>query len=338
MTTPLVSVIIPTYNRRELLGEAVASVQSQTFTDYELIIVDDGSTDDTAAYLHNLADQMGNRLKHIRQNNAGASSARNRGLELARGQWTAFLDSDDLWRQTKLERYMQAARELPHLNVWYGPMDAATTDLHAVPGRNKPCIAGKLTEPLFHKSFVHMPTVMARTNILLTHGGFDEQLTVAEDLHLWLRVSLHNEFGLIDEPLAIRRLHDRRLSKSNACRNIRLKVAMLERFYYTEGGRQFIDTQSARNRLTRINYSAGRTHLWSGQPGPAKHFLTKAIRMGGKDWIKAAGLLAIAATAHPRTWTPRTLPDGLRLRAFRQSIRPDSDAHYDRVPEPMTAT
>ena len=107
---PRVSVVIPTYNRREYVQEAIDSVLAQSYTDYELIVVDDGSNDSTGEALHS---RYGDRLAYEWRPNAGVSAARNRGLELARGEFIAFLDSDDVWLPQKLQQQVAFLDESP---------------------------------------------------------------------------------------------------------------------------------------------------------------------------------------------------------------------------------
>src|SRR5271156_960674 len=102
---PKVSVIIPTYNRADKVGKTIESALAQTFTDLEVIVIDDGSSDDTGRVL---SEVFGDRIRYFAQTNQGASIARNNGIEAARGEWIAFLDSDDLWEKDKLELQLQA--------------------------------------------------------------------------------------------------------------------------------------------------------------------------------------------------------------------------------------
>ncbi|MGA7301658.1 MAG: glycosyltransferase family A protein, partial [Candidatus Sulfotelmatobacter sp.] len=108
MKNPKVSVVIPTYNRAGTVPRAIESVLAQTFTDLEVIVVDDGSSDDTGKVL---GEMFGERIRYFAQVNQGASIARNRGIEEARGEWIAFLDSDDLWEKEKLEWQLKALEQ-----------------------------------------------------------------------------------------------------------------------------------------------------------------------------------------------------------------------------------
>ena len=119
--TELVSTIIPVYNRSALLLEAVGSVLAQTYNPIEIVIVDDGSTDDTAAIAESLAASNRDVIRVIRQANAGPGTARQRGLEQARGAFIQFLDSDDLLLPTKFEHQVRALRSQPECQICYGP-------------------------------------------------------------------------------------------------------------------------------------------------------------------------------------------------------------------------
>lgn len=260
MTPPAVSIIIPTYNRPELLREALDSIAAQTFRDYEVIVVDDGSTPPIAEAIvdHPV------RPKIIRQNRQGPGAARNRGIAEAKSDLVAFLDSDDLWMPTKLERFVAALRENPAISIFYGPMVPIDAQRHEVAGRTKARRAGRITEALFKSCFVDVPTVVCRKDVLTRAGGFDASLPVCEDYDLWLRVSLTEPFGLIEEPLAKRRLHNDRLSKSAMGRNFAARAQMLLRFYENNKRSGALSECTAHSRLARAFFVAGRAALREG--------------------------------------------------------------------------
>ena len=119
MNRPTVSVVIPTYNRAALLPRALESVIAQTFLDWEIVLVDDGSTDETESVAADYANRLGSRFIHLRQDNAGSSAARNRGIDAARGEFIAFLDSDDEYLPRKLERQIRLFELCPELGLVY---------------------------------------------------------------------------------------------------------------------------------------------------------------------------------------------------------------------------
>ncbi len=199
MTT--VSAIIPTFNRAGMVGEAVASVLSQTFADLELLVVDDGSTDDTAEELSRFRDP---RLTVRRTPNRGVSAARNMGIAMARGRFVAFLDSDDLWLPEKLARQMAFMERTGHAA-------SQTQETWLRRGRrvNPRRVHLKKDGDFFQSALalclVSPSSVMIQKEFLNRVGGFDENLAACEDYDLWLRMLLRAPIGLVDEELTVRR-------------------------------------------------------------------------------------------------------------------------------------
>jgi glycosyltransferase involved in cell wall biosynthesis len=198
---PLVSVIIPTYNRAALVTEAVASVEAQTFRDFEILVVDDGSTDGTSKAL---ALRESARVLR-RPNRGGVAVARNLGAAAARGEWLAFLDSDDLWLPSKLARQMAYLEERPGLLLCQTDETWVRRGVRV----NKPVSHRKLAGEIFlaslERCMVSPSAVILHQRLLSDHGGFDEDLPAAEDYDLWLRLTWRYEVGLVDEPLVIKR-------------------------------------------------------------------------------------------------------------------------------------
>ncbi|HVP10337.1 MAG TPA: glycosyltransferase [Phycisphaerae bacterium] len=290
MNEPAVSIIIPTYNRVRLLREALDSVSRQTFRDFEVIVVDDGSTENVAA----VAADHPTRPTVLRQQRKGPAAARNRGIQAARGAILAFLDSDDLWLPEKLERFIAALNAAPGVRIFYGPMAPITEDGRPVPGRSKPCRGGRITEHLFCSSFVHVPTVVCRKDVLLQAKCFDESLPVCEDYDLWLRLSVKETFGLIEEPLALRRLHGDRLSKACMSRNLAIKATVLRRFYEATRAQGCLNPKVAETRLARVCFVAARAALWNGDYQRAAE-LCRASRHYGQNPVRTWPIALAAA-------------------------------------------
>lgn len=304
MPRPVVSVVIPTHNRSALLRAALDSVHNQTFTDYEVIVVDDGSTEDLRAVIsgHPARPQL------IRSpDQSGPAAARNCGIRAANGEFIAFLDSDDLWLPTKLERFVTALRADPKTKIYYGPMAPITADGRPMAGHTKPCVGGRITEALFLSSFVHVPTVVCCRELLVHHGLFDESLPVCEDYDLWLRVSLDESFGLIDEPLALRRLHPDRLSKSCMRRNLAVKAKVLREFYESIADRNIIAKSVAYERLGHVCHVAGRAAFYNRRYQEADALLS-AARQYGHPGLRSLPL-NVAAKAMSR-FQPAPSPAG----------------------------
>lgn len=200
---PLVSIVIPAHNAATYLAPTLESALAQTVTDREIIVVDDGSTDATPEILARFADG----IRVARQEASGPSGARNRGAELARGEWLAFLDADDLWRADKLARQLEIAVEDVEL-VHTGTENFG--DLSRIGKfRDTPSDRGCLFELLLLRgNFITTSSVLCRTDRFRQLGGFDETMRVCEDWDLWLRFSA--EGGIMaahPEPLTLYRVH-----------------------------------------------------------------------------------------------------------------------------------
>lgn len=308
MDKPAVSIIIPTYNRPDLLRQALDSVAAQTFADYEVIVVDDGSTPPIADAVANHPSKP----RIFRQVRQGPAAARNRGIAEARADLVAFLDSDDLWMPTKLERYIKAIDDHPDIPIFYGPMLPIDSAGRPVAGRTKLRHSGHMTEQLFKSCYVDVPTVVCRRDLLNRAGGFDSSLPVCEDYDLWLRLSLTEPFGLIEEPLAKRRLHDDRLSKSAMAKNFAIRARVLLRFYEKYKG-QALSERAAAPRLARVCFVAARAAFKEGDYLAACEFCRagRVYGLGFRRLILHAGASTCAALmgSRKRNKTPPALVD-----------------------------
>lgn len=278
MNAPTVSVILPAYNAEGFIAQAVESIRAQTYTEYEVLAVNDGSKDRTGELLEELAKGFP-QMRVIHQANKGLAGARNAAIAQMRGEYIALLDADDLWLPDKLARCMAFLNEHPDLSIVYTPMDpfdGATGERMA--GHSKPCQAGWLTEKLFMSIFVHDPAAVFHKRVIEMCGGFDESLPVSIGNEFWLRVSTKFAFGLIDESLALRRWTEQSLTRSNRLRGRRIKADMLETFYFRKGGKDLIPKAKALRRLAKVNYSAGKLLLQQFQCRAALNHFGKAIR------------------------------------------------------------
>ena len=194
-----VSVIIPTFDRSALLAETLASVLAQTFGDHEIIVVDDGSTDDTRDRLE--AEQT--RLVYRRIEHAGAGAARNVGIEMAQGEFVAFLDSDDLWDSRFLEKMVSALGA--HAGAGFAYCDYETFDDHGTvrAGYLQPHeqVGGSLFAALLAKDFLCTGALLIRRTCFKTTGGFDKDLYPVEDWDMWLRLAQAFDGVCVNESL-----------------------------------------------------------------------------------------------------------------------------------------
>lgn len=216
-----VSVIIPTYNRGWILKESIDSVFSQTFDAYELIVVDDGSDDNTSEIL----DSYGNKLRIIRQANQGVSAARNRGIIASSGEFIALLDSDDLWLPEKLDRQMSFFRNNPDAVICQTQEIWIRNGKKVNPCKHHKKLSGMIFEPSLNLCLVSPSAVMFKRELLDMVGFFDESFPACEDYDLWLRVSLAYPVYLIDEALIIKRGgHSDQLSRNPMLDKYRIKA------------------------------------------------------------------------------------------------------------------
>lgn len=205
---PTVSVVIPLYNKAAYIADAVRSVQAQTFTDFELLVIDDGSTDGGGDVARAAADQ---RLRLIRQDNAGAGAARNAGIAAARGRWIAFLDADDRWRPSRLARQLGILDRQPDL-VWAaggyvtllpGALEARPAPALEARWWAAPEVVEDALRPLAVGGYVWTGTILARRDVLTALGGFEPALRSGQDLLLWVRLALdHPRLAYAPEALA----------------------------------------------------------------------------------------------------------------------------------------
>jgi glycosyltransferase involved in cell wall biosynthesis len=207
--SPAVSIIVPTYNRLEYLPAAIQSVFAQSFTQWELIIADDGSNADTRAYLQSLDDP---RVKVIWLVHTGRPSVvSNAALREARGEYVAFLDSDDLWLPRKLELQLASLRSHPGRKWSYtrfSLVDGSGQPMAPAPGKHWPAPSGWILERLLQEATViAQPSVLVLRQLLQQLGAFDEQLIMCYDDELWFRLAAHSEIDGIDEALTLVRRH-----------------------------------------------------------------------------------------------------------------------------------
>jgi glycosyltransferase involved in cell wall biosynthesis len=196
---PTVTVILPTYNRADLLPRALESVLAQTFRDFELLVVDDGSTDSTAELVKKYSDS---RIRLLSQpSNMGVSAARNRGLREARGELVAFIDSDDEWLSRKLEEQVSFFREAEN-DVGLVYCGSWTTGDPGGERRDVPRWEGELGEILTLSNPIHATSgVMVRRNVVKEVGFFDEEIPAIEDFDYWTRIARRYRVGSMEEVL-----------------------------------------------------------------------------------------------------------------------------------------
>ena len=244
-----VSVVIPTYQCGRFVSQSIDSVLGQTFKNFEIIIVDDGSTDHTQEILNNYSNM--NNIKIIRQSNQGPSAARNLGIRMSTGEYIAFLDADDIWLPNKLEKQIEYLEKHPKVDLIYCDsylFNEKSTMQKTFFDISQP-FSGKVLNKLFLSDFIPLLTVVVRRSIFNSVGFFDETINGPEDYDLWLRISRTKTIDFIHEPLAkyrvtsgltseqkIKRLKNEINVKEKALRNSpelsNLPIILLNQGYY----------------------------------------------------------------------------------------------------------
>lgn len=270
---PNISVCIPTYNRKNLLKETLDSVFAQTYKDFEVVIVDDGSTDGTQEML----DKSGYNVRYYWQENRGDAAARNKLIELANGKFISFLDSDDLLYPDALEILASALPPNRDDVIIYGPYTAIDEFGDLLHRKKKKLYSGRITKNLFNNILIHSCGSLFPKKILQDAGGFNTLFPVCSDYDLWLRLSLKYDFIAVDKPVFKRRRHSGNISKfSFVNRNIEYKI--LEKFYFEEGGKDLIPYSIAMKRLSREQYRAARSAVRESRRQTAINYLKASLK------------------------------------------------------------
>ncbi|MCC7201184.1 MAG: glycosyltransferase [Nitrospirae bacterium] len=223
---PKVSVIIPAYNRAGYIIQTLQSVFAQTFTDYEVIVIDDGSTDDTEDALK----PYSGRITYIRKANGGQGSARNVGIRMAKGEYIAFLDSDDLWLPEKLKTQVTFMDNHPEYGLTFSGCEFID-DAGKVIGEWSSPLDFSFDSILLRGNYIMIPTVMVRRDVFDQAGLFNEarELISVEDYDMWLRIGLTYKIGYVDPVMARYRFHSGNISLSKKKMHGK-SVSVLEKF------------------------------------------------------------------------------------------------------------
>jgi len=203
MNDPLVSVVIPTYNRRDIVGRAIDSALAQSYRNLEVIVVDDGSTDGTEAALHDL---YGERIRVVRQENRGVSAARNHGMRLARGDFIALLDSDDQWHTDKIGKQVDFLAGHPGIGMVMTDVRRVEPDgseIDVFRRRDVLPVDGDVLRHVVMNPALVPASILLRREVVDRVGGFDESLRTAEDIDFHLRVAAAFGIGVIQESLTV---------------------------------------------------------------------------------------------------------------------------------------
>jgi len=282
----MVSVIIPTFNRVTFIRDTVDSVLSQTVHDMEVIVIDDGSTDGTGELIRtHYAKEP--RVRYIWQENAERSVARNHGIRVATGEFIAFIDSDDLWHPTKLERQMECFMANPQLVMVHTDWCQLYEDGIIVPiGMKDPsCAQGNMFGAMVYHNLIGTATPLVRRWVFDQIGGFNEdrRLLCFEDWEMWTRIAVLGPVGYITEVLATRRRHAGNTEKAVDPMVYRRFVETIVRS--VKRPQRCVAITSARQRfwveinraVQRQDIAVARSYFWNGMACLGPRFLIEAI-------------------------------------------------------------
>jgi glycosyltransferase involved in cell wall biosynthesis len=300
--SPTVSVVIATYNYGRFLAGAVDSVLGQTRPALEVLVIDDGSTDDTASVMRRYQSELC--VRYQRGANRGPAAARNTGIRLARGDLVAFLDADDQWLPAKLERQVPLFEAAPAVGVVYArrrlvneagqPLAYTQPDLHR----------GHVLEPLFLNNFLCLSSAVVRRNALERSGLFDERIKLAssEDYDLWLRLARDVRFDYVDEPLVLYRTGRGPDARRTEAR-LAVALAVMRRFLDEGGGRQWLEPTVVRR-------------AWAETYAHMGLIVRERSRLAALGWY---GKALAAAPEHGTAW--KGLASALLPEAARRCLR-----------------
>jgi glycosyltransferase involved in cell wall biosynthesis len=278
-----VAVVIPCYNSASCLARALDSVFAQTYQDYRIYVIDDGSTDDTEAVLRAYAD----RVVCVRQAHAGQGAARNHGIRLSNSAYVAFLDADDEWLPNKLERSVEILLQDSHVGLVYS--DCTTSGNGPFAGSH----FARIGTPASGRVFVHLldncnvftPTAVVRRECLEDVGPFNESLAVGEDLNLWLRIAARWEFAVALEALAIRHSRPGSLSQTTSVdRALSNSLAAVEHVVQACPDLPVHERLALRKSIANRHYEYGSYLLRCGGRAPSRRQMFEAVRWGRLDW------------------------------------------------------
>nr|WP_246722809.1 glycosyltransferase [Aliikangiella sp. G2MR2-5] len=271
----LVSVVLPTQNRAFCIERAVESVLNQTYQNIEVIIIDDGSTDNTAE----IVKQWQGKVSYHFEKCDGASKARNVGIKMAKGDYLAFIDSDDFWERDKLRQQVELLEKNPELGLSF--TNGVIINENGKEGRKYEVIphTGDAVfglKEVLEDPYFGLPTVIVKKEVIGKVGLFDEELKTAEDLDFFMRVALHFKVGYLHNKLVKIYVTEGSLSSDDTSYEDNIKV--VTRFVETnkkaclDAG---FDVESA---LSNINYEYAKSLLWMGRNKAARERLIEAFR------------------------------------------------------------
>lgn len=292
--TPTVSVVMAAKNYARFLPEAVESVFAQTFADWELIVIDDGSTDDTPNAVRPFrADR---RVRYVRADALGQSRAKNLGIGLSRRRFVAFLDADDAWEQTKLEKQLAVFEAKPEVGVVFSKrslMDEESRPILAKPTSGFP--TGSVLPQMFIQNFVCFSSVVVKREVFSHVGAFDAEWDLSIDYDLWLRVAKFYTFDFVDEALVRYRTGHGNLSKKLRDR-VDTAVSIMHRAESRYGACDKVPPKVIADGYASTCQTLAYT-MRGSEPLAALRWYLRALAWPARRFISLKGLVASALAA-----------------------------------------
>lgn len=271
---PKVSICIPTFNRQYYIQKTLESIYSQAFTDFEVVILDDGSTDATAEMIKALNLP---KLNYYYQQNRGDAAARNRLIGLANGKYLSFMDSDDLFCEGALDNLVQAIESYEENVIVYGGYLRIDENGKVIGRCDKKMFSGYVTKQLFQNIFIYTcGSIFPKAIFNDINIRFDTSLKVCSDYGMWLYLSTKYRFIALDEPTFKRRRHRDNLSAASSENRI-CELKVLEDFYQKHG-KNLIPENEARKRISEEQYRVAKSFKQENNAKMAKEYYLKSLR------------------------------------------------------------
>src|SRR3972149_11623830 len=265
---PKVSVIITTHNRGHLVSKAIQSVMNQTYQNFEMVIVDDGSTDNTEKIVKGFGDEKIQYIRH--ESNKRVSAARNTGIQMAKGKYIALLDDDDEWFPTKLEKQVKKFEESSErTGLIYTGVIVKSGNTGEVFGEMLPTLRGKLYMDFINRNIIPTSSSMIRKTCFQEVGFFDESITFDEDWDLWIRISKRYEFDYIPEVLVSYYIHGIQITAK-----LDVKIRGRERFIK----KHYLDFSKYPSILAKHLKRVGKWHAISGNVREGRNYFWNSIK------------------------------------------------------------
>lgn len=294
-----VDIIIPAYNAARYLPAAIESVIAQTFEDWRIVLVDDGSTDNTADVVAPFVDRLGPKLKYIKQSNRGLPAARNVAIANSSAEFLALLDADDVWLPCRLSESLKCFEGRPQVGLTYGFNDRIDPEGKIVDtfDRRQKHGEGRIAPYIYmRKVDLNCPTVTFRRKCVDEVGPFDESLRATEDRDLWLRIALRYEVALVPKVIAHYRMSPNSMSADSG-RMLEAQVQFIEKYYGAPGcgimARQIALSQVYKQHATALGT---RERPWAGLASSLRAMALYPLdidnaRVAGSLLLRCAGLV-----------------------------------------------